>query len=225
MQLDITINKGREEKPVIIFIHGLGVDKGFWTDPGKTRVLGGSVLIKSFAAHKPRPRSNKPDHKLTIGTMPETPENIWTDTVKMGFNTICWSQKRPAGPIDIAVKELGYILEYSKELFPGRPIAIIGHSRAGLVARKLMEKTIPEIKALITIATPHNGSSLSRLGNYISPLAPAIKKLLPKDSHSIASDLIKRTHDLLDGKALKELLPVSNFFTTFKVIIKKRKNS
>jgi len=216
VKLDITIHKGSGQKPVIIFIHGLGVDKGFWTDPGKTRVLGGSILMKVFAAKKPRPRSKNPKRKLSVGILPEKLENLWTDAVKRGFNTVCWSQKRPAGPINAAVREFEYILEYSKKLFPGRPIAIIGHSRGGLVARKLMEKPIPEIKALITIATPHNGSSLSRLGNYLSPLAPAIKKLLPKDSHSTASEVIKRAHELLEGKALKELLPGSDFFLELK---------
>jgi len=216
MQLDISINKGNEQKPVIIFIHGLGVDKGFWTDPGNTRVLGGSILMKVFAAKKPHPRSIDPKLKLSVGILPEKPENLWTDAVKKGFNTVCWSQKRPAGPINAAVREFEYILKYSTELFPGRPIAVIGHSRGGLIARKLMEKNIPEIKVLITVATPHNGSSLSRLGNYLSPLAPAIKKLLPKDSHSTASELIRRTHDLIEGKALKELLPGSEFFRELK---------
>lgn len=216
MQLDITVNKGSGQKPVIIFIHGLGVDKGFWTDPGNSKVLGGSILMKSFAAQKPRPRSIEPERKLTVGILPERPENLWIDAVNKDFNAICWSQKRPAGPISAAVTELGYILEYAKELFPGRPVAIAGHSRGGLVARKLMEKKVPEIKALITVATPHNGSSLSRLGKYLAPLAPAIKKLLPKASHPTASEVIRRTHDLLDGNALKELLPGSDFFRTLK---------
>jgi hypothetical protein len=79
-----------------------------------------------------------------------------------------------------------------------------------------MEENVPEIKALITVAAPHNGSSLSRLGNYLAPLAPVIKKLLPKDSHSTASEVLKRTHDLLEGKALKELLPGSDFFKKLK---------
>ncbi|GBE04033.1 MAG TPA: hypothetical protein ENH45_03605 [Nitrospirae bacterium] len=216
MQLDITINKGSGQKPVVIFIHGLGVDKGFWTDPGNSRVLGGSILMKVFAARKPRPCSIKPERKLSVGKLPEKPENLWTDAVKMGFNTVCWTQKRPAGPIGIAVREFEYILKYVTEVFPGKPIAIIGHSRGGLVARKLMEKNVPEIKALITVATPHKGSSLSRLGNYLAPLAPVIKKLLPKDSHSTASELIKRTYDLLENNALKELLPDSAFFKTLK---------
>lgn len=216
MQLDITINKGNGQKPVVIFIHGLGVDKGFWTDPVHTKVLGGSIPMNMFAAQKPRPCSIDPKQKLTVGILSEKPENLWTDAVNRGFNTVCWSQKRPAGPIGIAVREFEYILKYVKEVFPGKSIAIIGHSRGGLVARKLMEKKIPEIKALITVATPHNGSSLSRLGNYLSPIAPAIKKLLPKDSHLTASKLIKRTHDLLEGTALKELLPGSDFFKSLK---------
>lgn len=214
MDLDITINKGSSQKPVVIFIHGLGVDKGFWTDPGHSRVLGGSILMKTFAAKKPRPRSSEPKRKLTVGILPERPENLWIDTVNRGFNTICWSQKRPAGPINAAVSEFDHILNYAKKIFPGIPIAIVGHSRGGLVARKLMEKKVPGIKALITVAAPHSGSSLSRLGNYFAPIAPALKKMLPEASHNTASTMMKRLYDLIEGRALKELLPGSDFFRT-----------
>jgi pimeloyl-ACP methyl ester carboxylesterase len=193
MNLDITIHKGDPDKPVVIFIHGLGVDKGFWTDPVNTKVLGKSIPMKVFAAKKPRPCSVRRKRRLTVGTMPERTENLWIAVTDRGFNSVCWSQKRPAGPISIAIEELDYIVRKAKELFPGKPIAIVGHSRGGLVARKFMEEKIPEIKALITISTPHEGSSLSRLGRYLSPLAPAVKRLLPKHAHGTASEVIKRS--------------------------------
>jgi hypothetical protein len=77
MDLDITIHKGRPGKPVVIFIHGLGVEKGFWTDPVNTKVLGRSIPMKVFAAKKPRTRSVHAGMKLTAGIMPAKTENLW----------------------------------------------------------------------------------------------------------------------------------------------------
>lgn len=212
MNLDSTIQKGLPDWPVIIFIHGLGVDKGFWTDPVHTRVLGGSIPMKTFAAKTPGIRALKEGRKFSIGIMPEKTDNLWSAVLRKGFNIICWSQRRPVGPIGIAVQELKAILMNAKQLFPGNPVVLIGHSRGGLIARKFMEKKHPEIKALITIATPHAGSSLSGFGKYLSPLAPAVKKLLPDTAHGDISQVIKKVNDLLDGRALKELLPGSSFY-------------
>ena len=100
--------------------------------------------------------------------------------------------------------------------FPGKPVALIGHSRGGLIARKFMEKQVLEIKALITISTPHAGSSLSRLGKYISPMSPFLKGILPEDTHGTVSRTIKRFNELLEGSALKELLPDSIFLKNLK---------
>jgi pimeloyl-ACP methyl ester carboxylesterase len=214
MDLDITIHKGRPGKPVVIFIHGLGVEKGFWTDPVNTKVLGRSIPMKVFAAKKPRTRSVHAGMKLTAGIMPAKTENLWIAVNRHNYNTVCWSQRRPVGPIRYAVEELKEIVVNTKRLFPGQAIALAGHSRGGLIARKFMEKKHPEIKALITIATPHAGSSLSNLGRYLSPLAPAVNKMLPRHAHGSASEVIKRVRDLFEGKALKELLPGSHFFKT-----------
>ncbi len=214
MNLDITIHKGRTDRPVIIFIHGLGVDKGFWTDPVNTKVLGGSIPMKTFAATKPQPLSTHNSSKITVGDMPSSIENLWTATIKKGFNAICWSQARPVGPINIAVSELHEIFIQTKKLFTGKSVVLVGHSRGGLIARKFMENIYPEIKGLITIATPHDGSSLSHIGKYLTPLAPAVKKILPVHAHGTAADILKRINDLLDGTALKELLPGSAFFKT-----------
>lgn len=211
MDLDITIHKGDLEKPAVIFIHGLGVDKGFWTDPVNTMVLGKSIPMSVFAAKKPKPRSIQKGRKLTVGIIPGKIENLWTSVINNSFNTVCWSQRRSVGPISSGVEELDHIVRMTKGLFPGNAIALVGHSRGGLIARKFMEKTTQGLKALITVATPHAGSSLSHLRKYLSPLSPALKKILPEDTHGAASETVRRVYDLLDGQALKELLPGSDF--------------
>ncbi len=211
MNLDITIHKGDPSKPVVIFIHGLGVDKGFWTDPVNTKVLGGGVPMNVFGARKPRPSTARKTRVITVGTLPGKTENLWHAVTNSHFNALCWSQTRPVGPIRIAVKELNEVVVKMQKLFPGRPIAFIGHSRGGIIARKYMDEKKHRVQGLITIASPHRGSSLSKIGTYLSPLAPALKKVLPQHTHGTASEIISRVIDLLDGKALKELLPGSDF--------------
>jgi len=212
VDLDITIHKGAPDKPVVIFIHGLGMNKYFWADPVHTKVFGKNIPLKVFAASKPRICPAESRKTLTLGSIPEHIENIWTAVLNRGFNAVCWSQRRPSGPISVAVEELDAIAANAIKLFPGKPIALVCHSRGGLIARKFMEKKSPAIKALITIATPHEGSSLSRMGTYLSPLSPALKRILPKNTHSTISQVLKNTNDLLEGSALKELLPGSAFF-------------
>ncbi|HDH04769.1 MAG TPA: alpha/beta fold hydrolase [Nitrospirae bacterium] len=209
---DTVFRKGNPDKPVVIFIHGLGMDKNFWISPLETKILAKNVPLKIFAATRPRPCSIQKRRKLTFGNIPGKKDNIRAVLQDKGFNLVCWSQRRPVGPISLAVEELDEIVKRVVRVFPDKSIALIGHSRGGLIARKFMEKKMPGIKALITLSTPHAGSSLSRIGEYLSPLSPALKKILPKQTHGAISEVIKNVNDLLQGNALKELLPGSGFF-------------
>jgi len=212
MDLDITIHRGEAERPVVIFIHGLGMDKNFWVNPLETKIFAKNIPLKVFAATRPRPSSLKSGKKLTIGSVPKKIDNLWTVLRDNGFNLLCWSQKRPAGPINVAVEELAEIMQRAERLFPDKPLALIGHSRGGLVARKYMEKEVAGIRALITLSSPHRGSSLSKIGKRLSPLSAFLKGVLPKDTHGTVSGVMKNVTDLLEGSALKELMPGSDFF-------------
>jgi len=217
VDLDITIHKGDAAKPVVIFIHGLGMNKDFWLDPVNTKVFARNIPMKVFAATKPGPcPAVKKIMPPSAGIIPGKITNLWSAVTDKGFNAVCWSQRRPVGPISVAIEELGYIVKKAKMVFPERSLALIGHSRGGLVARKHMEKRDPAVKALITIASPHKGSSLSRLEKYLAPLKPAVKKLLPVNVHGTANEVLKRVNELIEGNALKELLPGSDFFKDLK---------
>lgn len=211
MYLDIAIEKGKKDKPAVIFIHGLGMDKNIWVDPLNTKIFARNIPLRVFTATKPKPCASLEGKKITLGKFPEDIKNLWASLKYEGFNLICWSQKRAAGPISIAVKELAEIMKKTKRLFPKTPIALVGHSRGGLIARKFMERKRPEVKALITISTPHAGSSLARLGKYLKPFPRVLKGILPRNAHNTISEIIKNVTNLLEGNALKELLPGSRF--------------
>ena len=209
MKLDITVHKGNPEKAVVIFIHGLAMDKHFWLDPLETKAFAKNIPLKYFAARKPR--LSHSINKISIGNVPVKINGIWDAVIGEGFSAVCWSQTRPVGPISVAVKELHDVVLKVRKKFPSKPIAFVCHSRGGLVARKFMELRPKGIKALITIASPHRGSSLSKIGNYIDPLTKPLKAIVPKDSHGNLSRIVKSLRELVDGKALKELMPDSAF--------------
>ncbi|MBI5663500.1 MAG: alpha/beta hydrolase [Nitrospirae bacterium] len=216
MDLDITIHRGGPGKPAVIFIHGLGMDKYFWTNPLETKIFAKNIPLKVFAATRPRPASIKSGKKLTIGSVPKNIDTLWTVLRDKGFNLLCWSQRRPVGPIDAAVEELDEIMQMAGNIFRNKPLAIIGHSRGGLIARKFMEREVPGLKALITLSTPHRGSSLSRIGKRLAPLSAFLKGTLPGDTHGAVSRVLKNVADLLEANALKELMPGSDFFRDLK---------
>ena len=211
MELDITIHKGHPEKPVIVFVHGLAMDKYFWLDPLETRAFAKNVPLRFLAAVKPRPAAISRRSKITIGNIPKKVKTLWSNVIGEGFNALCFSQRRPVGPISAAVEDLEEVMAVLKKHFKGLPSAFICHSRGGLIARKYMARKCPEIKALITIATPHRGSSLSKISRYIAPLTKPVKAIVPKNSVSTVSKIIHNLQDLIGGSALKELMPDSHF--------------
>jgi pimeloyl-ACP methyl ester carboxylesterase len=242
--LDVAIHKGEKNKPAVILIHGLGMDKNIWADTLNTKIFAKSIPVRVFTGVKPKPYTpislNPPQppfikggnkggldkgdmedfqretRRITLGEYPENIKSLWAALKDEGYNLICWSQRRPVDPIDIAVEELTGIARKSKRLFPKTPIALIGHSRGGLIARKFMGEKRPEIKALITISTPHAGSSIALLGKYLKPFSAVLKSILPRNTHGTISEIIKNITNLIEGDALKELLPDSAFLKSLR---------
>jgi pimeloyl-ACP methyl ester carboxylesterase len=212
MHLDISIHKGKKDKPAVIFIHGLGMDKNFWIDPLNTKIFAKNIPLKVFAASKPKPCTLLSAKKITVGEFQRKIETLWIALKKEGFNLICWSQRKTYGPIKSAVEELAWIMEKTKRLFPKAPIALIGHSRGGLIARKFLENKNCEVKALITISTPHSGSSIARLVKYVKPFSVLLMSTLPKNTHGKISKIVKNIKELLEDDAVRDLLPGSSFF-------------
>lgn len=180
-----------------------------------TRVLGQNIPMKYFAATKPRASSIEPTGRITVGSLPRQITNLWHAVTNAGFNALCWSQHRPAGPIGLAIEELEYICTLVKSEFPGKPVALIGHSRGGLVARKFLEINPFKIAALITIATPHAGCSLARLQKLVSPVIKTVNRLLPANMHGTASKIARNFNNLVQGGAVTELMPGSEFIKSF----------
>jgi pimeloyl-ACP methyl ester carboxylesterase len=200
MKPDRVFHQGSINKPVIVFIHGLGMDKNIWVNPSDSRILAGTFPLKILL--------NKrvwQDQSGVIAT-------LYDDLQQRDYSLIAWSQQRPAGPIASVVEELHEIMKAANTLSQAG-IILMGHSRGGLIARKYLSETKDtSVKCLLTISTPHKGSSIAGLSRYVTPLVSLIDPFIPRGNRGSRSFAVKRTMEFLKSRALKELLPDSPFF-------------
>ena len=223
MDLDIALNIGNADKPAIVFIHGLGMDKNIWVNPSKSRILGGKLPLKVFLGKKPLTKDfglckNMPKKKVSefsTGVQPDSIKTLFNDLKLKGYPVITWSQERPAGPIDFAVSELEEVMKSAKELTRAG-IILIGHSRGGLIGRKFLMGKDKSIRGIITISSPHKGSSIAKITCYLKPLASVISPFFSVGNRGTLSSSIKHVLDFLKSKAIKELLPESSFLKSLK---------
>jgi pimeloyl-ACP methyl ester carboxylesterase len=200
MKLDIASHQGSIKKPVIVFIHGLGMDKNIWINPSDSRILAGTFPLKILLN-----RRGSQDQSEVIAT-------LYDDLKQRDFSLITWSQQRPAGPIASVVKELHEVMRAANELSQVGSI-LVGHSRGGLIARKYLSAVSDTaVKCLLTIASPHKGSSIAGISRYVAPVVSLINPFIPAGNRGSRSFAIKRTMEFLKSRALKELLPDSSFF-------------
>lgn len=221
MRLDLEFSQGQRHLPAIVFIHGLGMDKTLWSSPCDARIAGGLLSFSLLIREKPEEvvfsetPSVRPE-SLTTGTSPLSVRTSYHDFKESGYSVITWSQRRPAGPISAAIEELSKVIHFAS-LLTDNGIILIGHSRGGLIARKYIEFfNDRKIKALITIATPHRGSTMAEWVRYLSFATSALIPLSKPLPEGKISKAVKRILDFLKSDAIKELLPDSPFIKSLK---------
>ncbi len=187
-------HRGRNDRPLAIFVSGMGIDISIWSDPQKTKVMGGLYPLKS----------------LVKGVGPNA-RTAFMDLQDREFSVLLWNQKRPAGPIEIAVDELrGLIAEYKE--YAGEGILLICHSRGGLIARKYLEKGDNLVRCVITLASPHHGTTMAKWAAYLSPIGSSLEYILKGIRKEDINSAVHKILRFLDGKGLREMLPDSDFF-------------
>jgi pimeloyl-ACP methyl ester carboxylesterase len=199
MDLETVSFPGNPEKPSIVFIHGLGMDKNIWVAPLRSRVLGGMFPLE-FLVNRYAPKE------------PRVFQTLFHDLKKRGYPVITWSQQKLSVPIHAVVPELHTVVTLARGMSDAG-IILIGHSRGGLIGRKYLSETDEPLRGLITLAAPHKGSAIAKVVRYIAPLASVLSPLVQGDKNNVSRSL-KRISEFLKSKALQELLPESRFFKT-----------
>jgi pimeloyl-ACP methyl ester carboxylesterase len=173
------------------------MDSAIWASPSEARMMGGLASLGKLY-REPNLRT------------------LYHDLADRDYTVVTWSQRRPVGPIEEAVGELYSVMEYARGI-ESEGIILIGHSRGGLVSRIALPRIIESgalIRALITIASPHHGSSMARWASMLAPLAEFLDSRIPKKEHRAFTNTIKRALGFLASKGVKELLPDSEMISS-----------
>ena len=204
----LKFHSGTPGKPVVILIHGLGMNSHLWTDPGKCFVLGGLAPLTIFLTDS----SGRTDRAVTMGVVDPRIQGFWHRLAAEGFSVVSWSQSQPLGPIAVAIDELKKTVEWARNKWPAEQIYLVGHSRGGLIARKYLLMEEPgNVAGLVTICSPHAGTQMAKYAGYLTPTGSLLEKILPAESQTAVTTALKRLSLFLQSPAIEELRPAADF--------------
>ena len=211
MNLSLKTHAGKPEMPVVLLIHGLGMNNYFWVDPEKCFVLGGLAPLTVFLADGP----GKTNNTISFGAADPHMKGLWNCLASKGFSLASWSQSQPLGPVHIALDELKAALDATRTNWPGKNIYIIGHSRGGLIARRfLQDECADDIAGLITICSPHSGTGMAKFTRYLKPAGVLLERIVPRHSRAALTKALNRLAVFLQSPAIAELEPGSEFIAS-----------
>ena len=211
MKVSLKVHTGKPEMPVVLLIHGLGMNNYFWVDPEKCSVLGGLAPLTVFLTDA----SEKSANTISFGSVDPQTQGLWNCLKSAGFSLASWSQSQPLGPIQVAVAELKTVLENVRKKWPGKAIYLIGHSRGGLIARRfLLEEGANDIEGLVTICSPHAGTGMAKFSLFLKPAGVLLEKMIPTQSKATLTKALGRLSVFLQSPAIAELTPESEFMVS-----------
>ena len=211
MKLSLKLHSGKPKMPVIVLIHGLGMNNYFWVDPEKCFVLGGLAPLTIFLTD----RHDNVGNTISFGSVDPQIQGLWNCLKSGGFSLASWTQSQPLGPIQHAIDELKTAMDTVRNKWPGKAIYIIGHSRGGLIARRfLLEKSGVDIEGLVTICSPHSGTGMAKFSRYLKPAGVLVEKIIPRKSKATLTKALNRVSTFLQSPAIAELEPESEFIVS-----------
>ena len=212
-------HQGQPGKPAVLLIHGLASSSRHWMNPAGAWSIKSGHFQHEFT---PPSESGKGEHPKAgvLSALISPVDNhagadgsFWAYLTAQGFTVATWDQVPcmdvgnfpttacldsdsfdAAWPSTKAAFE-----ELARVTDPKMPIALVGHSRGGLLVRRLLkEKTltgIDRVQTAITLHTPHHGSSMATHGveveKALKNLAGALDlSFLPKALHEAAHKVI-----------------------------------
>lgn len=109
----------------------------------------------------------------------------------------------------------------SDPAYRSRPVVILGHSRGGLIGRAYLGDPevkadqagrFPDVKGLITLSSPHQGSHMALLDDKVIGVIEKIQKIVPRDVGDEVFNTLKKKADDYVGAHGDEIEPGSPLY-------------
>lgn len=206
---------GAPGKPAVLLIHGLHQGEWNWTAPATHEMLiyDYERPPKPIRATKESPgvglfKIGKSD---TLAVAAVNASNYFDLLRGQGFTVATWTQDGPRfeAAYQSAVTAYKRFLEDTAALNHASPppIALVAHSRGGLVVRRLLkehERDMARVRWVITLHTPHRGSEMARAAAQIFAEVTDLVGPLP---------LPHKAKEQLRDLALEAARPLNKFVT------------
>lgn len=184
-------------RPAILLVHGLHQDATTWTAP--SYVEHAYDRTSSVGEQRIGDTHDKPNSGLyKIAASPwlygsdragwDKRVNWFDYLASQGFTVATWSQPDLtfAPAYQSALVAFDSLLSHTRARSPSAPppIVLIGHSRGGLVIRKLLKDrgSAGRVVTVVTLHSPHHGSELGRTpGRVVAEVVDLVDCCLPSD--------------------------------------------
>lgn len=211
-QVDVT--EGDRDRPLVLLLHGTAGTSLDMTAPAQgpdnnydtLAPLGGEIAIG-------------PREYPGIGIFscceldPKKPVRSWRDVLAdNGFATAVYSQVDNVGLLARPVAELAEVVRALNAAYPDARLVLLAHSRGGLLARSFLKgfaKDAWSVQTVITLHSPHTGSSLATLATTVRDAIEALRSAFG----DVVIDVLGWLLDLADSDAYRELAIGSAFLT------------
>ncbi|MDX6400574.1 MAG: hypothetical protein QOF27_1180 [Gaiellaceae bacterium] len=211
--LDVT--EGNPDLPLVLLLHGTNGTKLDMVDPH----AGPDNDYANLAPLKPRveigPSSYPGVGVYSCCTLDDKLDRVrsWNEVLTAnGFPTAVYSQVDNDGLLAEPVKELVAVVQALNTKYPNKPLVLLSHSRGGLLTRaflKAFPKDAVTVRTVITLHSPHTGSSLATLAVTVRDAIEGLQ--------SVFGDIVKQALGWLlhmaDTDAFREMAIGSTFLT------------
>jgi pimeloyl-ACP methyl ester carboxylesterase len=213
-------------RPAILLVHGLHQSAESWTKPSS---VGYNYDYRHTPAEVDLGKHSAPNTGLykagTSRVLDVDPLNWFDYLAQQGFTVATWSQPccRFAAAYASAQQALAQFAQETAAMNPAAPppIALVGHSRGGLVIHKLLRDQGSlggRIRRVITIHSPHHGSQMAKAPERLAEDAAELfakVELPPEVKHplkELALQIVSPLNRMIDDGS-KELAPESPLIT------------
>lgn len=190
--LDI-IHEGKKAKNLVVFIHGLQGNQDTWVNKETNFNMPSTLAAESELKDKfSFALFNYYSSVVTSSMLVKHGKSLLGNFI---------SGKQRKVQLNLDVKSIANMFYTYLQAYAGRyeSIVLIGHSMGGLVAKSLIighkgTEIVKKIQLVVSLAVPHNGSTLATLGNLLLSNAQ-LNNLEP-----LNIEISKLTQDWLDNK-------------------------
>lgn len=171
------------DKPPVVFVHGFRGSGDGWHDSGEPEP-------------EEEPELKEPEDAGWHWHPPLLPLrgwHVWSPVQKPfkglyelleqhGYPVVSWTQTDSVGEIPGTARELRQVVVFAKELYQADKVILVAHSRGGLVCREYLRlyRDDDDVLALITLGTPHKGTRLSNIDDFVAEIAVELLDRVPQ---------------------------------------------